>query len=70
MNSERGLTAKYGNLDFSDKFVINGDYSTKDLGSFNTQGDAEKQDIERKVTGNKKVHSVKVLLKLKGLQII
>ena len=64
MNSERGLTAKYGNLDFSDKFVINGDYSTKDLGSFNTQSDAEKQDIERKVTGNKKVHSVKVPIKI------
>lgn len=64
MNSERALTAKYGNLDFSDKFVINGDYNTKDLGSFNTQSDAEKQDIERKVTGNKKVHSVKVPIKI------
>lgn len=64
-NNNRALTAKYGNLDFSDKFIISGNYDpTSNLSDFYTTGDVEKENVEKKVTGNKKVHSVKMPIKI------
>lgn len=61
-NSNRSLIAKYGNLDFSDKFLVSGEKTDLNLSTFNTE--AEKNDVEQKLQSNKKVNAVKTPIRI------
>lgn len=63
-NNEMALDAQSINLEFSQKFMVNGKNSLEDV-SQTPMGDTEKQDIERSVRSNKKVHAVKTPIDVK-----
>jgi len=63
-NSEQSLDAKGINLEFSQKFMVNGKNSLEDV-SQTPMGETEKNDIEHSVRSNKKVHAVKTPTDLK-----
>lgn len=57
-NSEMALDAKNINLEFSQKFMMNGKNSAMDVSSL-PMGDTEKRDAESSIRSGKKVHVVK-----------
>jgi hypothetical protein len=63
-NSEQSLDAKGINLEFSQKFMVNGKNSLEDV-SQTPMGETEKRDIEQSVRSNKKVHAVKTPIDVK-----
>jgi len=63
-NSEQSLDAKGINLEFSQKFMVNGKNSLEDV-SQTPMGETEKIDIEQSVRSNKKVHAVKTPIDVK-----
>lgn len=63
-NSEQSLDAKNINLEFSQKFMVNGKNSLEDV-SQTPMGETEKIDIEQSVRSNKKVHAVKTPIDVK-----
>ena len=59
-NNESLLDAKNINLEFVRKFLVSGNYDpTKNLSSFMTMQDVEKEDIEKKLRGKKSVLPIK-----------
>ena len=59
-NVEGGLDAKNINLEFSRKYIASGTFDpTKELSGFKHMQDVEKEDIERKLRGNRSVLPVK-----------
>ena len=63
-NNESVLDAQNINLEFSQKFMVNGKTSIDDITAL-PMGETERQDIESSVRSNKKVHAVKTPIDVK-----
>lgn len=65
-NNESTLDAQNINLEFMRKFLVSGNYDpSKNLDSLATMQNIEKEDIERKLRGNKAVHPIKSQIEIK-----
>lgn len=62
-NTEIAIDAKKDNLDFSRKFLVNGNISEDNITQL-PMGEQEKKDIEEKLTGKKKIFAVKTPIKI------
>ena len=63
-NSEESLASKKINTEFSRKFLVSGSVDATDV-TKRMMGQAEKDDIEKKVLGDKAVHAVKSMVNIK-----
>ncbi len=65
-NNESGLDAKNINLEFSRKFLLNGNYDpTKNLESFANMQDVEKENIQQKLRGKEPVLPLKTQVEIR-----
>ena len=65
-NNESLLDAKNINLEFVRKFLVSGNYDpTKNIDSFGTMQNVEKENIENRVRSNKAVHALKSQVDIK-----